>query len=81
MRQRVADTAALAREQGRALAQMPLTPWEQATAPHAQSTYRPLFEPQGTTLLGWYRESNGYEEIRDREGNWMWSDQIGLETP
>jgi|GEM_PF-6831924 hypothetical protein len=81
MRQRAAQSAALAREQGYTLARAPRTSWEQATATHPQSTYRPLFETEGTLLLGWYRFSNGYEEIRDREGNRVWSDEIGLETP
>lgn len=80
-RRRSAETAGLVRARGYAMQAMPLTEWERSTATHPRSTFTPLFEDAGTTLLGWYRESNGYEVIRDRLGQRVWSDEIGLQTP
>lgn len=36
---------------------------------------------QDGTLLGYYRSSGGYEEIVDRDGHIVWSDEVGLEQP
>ena len=56
-----------------------LTEWEQSIA--SRSEYRPLFDDDGRTLLGYYMSFGGYEEVRDRLGNVAWSDAIGLESP
>jgi len=56
-----------------------LTEWEQNIA--SMPEYRPVFDDDGHTLLGYYRSSGGYEEVRDRFGDVVWSDEIGLEQP
>ena len=79
MRRRAVETARLERARGFMLQELDLTEWEQRIA--YDLAYRPVFEDEGTLLLGYYRSSGGYEEIRDREGTIVWSDEIGLETP
>lgn len=58
---------------------MPDTAFEQSIA--SSSRYVTLHDEDGVTVLGYYRSSGGYEEIRDREGTIVWSDEVGLEQP
>lgn len=65
------------REREIRISQMQLTDWEQQHA----NEYTAIFDPDDDSLFGYYRSSSGYEEIRDREGTRVWSDEIGLTQP
>jgi hypothetical protein len=81
MRQRLNEAARLDRARGYAIQEAGLTEWERTTATGRGSSYTPIFEDASDVLLGWHRSSGHYEEIRDRLGNIVWSDEIGLEIP
>jgi hypothetical protein len=59
------------------ISQMQLTNWEQQHA----NEYTAIFDPDDDSLFGYYKSSNGYEQIRDREGTLVWSNEIGLTQP
>jgi hypothetical protein len=40
-------------------------------------TFRPVIE--GNNIIGYYRSSNGFYELLDREGRRIWSDERGIE--
>jgi hypothetical protein len=46
-----------------------------------ESRWKPVIDQvQGKqTIIGYFRSSSGYYEMRDREGKIVWSDEVGLE--
>jgi hypothetical protein len=54
-----------------------LTPFEQHLSPNHK--YLTIYEDDGETVIGYYRNLSGVEQLCDREGKVVWSDEIGVE--
>lgn len=62
--------------QARIIGQLERSDWERSNR-----DYRAIFDVDQVTVVGWYRNLGGTEQIRDRLGNHIWGDAIGLEQP
>ena len=61
------------------IAESPRSPFELRIRRGELPEYRAVFKDG--IVIGYLRSSGGYTEMRDIDGNFVWSDEIGLETP
>jgi RHS repeat-associated protein len=62
----------LERARSYALRELPPTEWEE----NRPDDYVPVFEPSETRIIGWQRSRPYYQEIRNRSGEIIWTDEI-----